>query len=305
MSQVCAESDISSEFATAESNCGSQGTELDTNDRFPGLAQTGSDRAQSPEHVDKSDCETRLSELAKSYVASELEYSINALFDLVPVLQSTADRILARRLQQLSAIHTAPGAIFINRIYQRYPQADPRIVQRLAKGAFKSYLGFMNIREGVLRDTEEQINDLHSGNGSVGTFKDRSAQRTTTFKDSGLPTSSWKSPLPHEPTKNALNTGPDRGLATWPPPYEPIPPFLRHRDVRKLQGQGQDSEVSASVYTVASPDAELLGWKGLRPPPLPTIQPGSPFCCPICKSTQAITSAAQWEYVLVYGVVEC
>lgn len=217
-----------------------------------------------------------------SFIVSELEYITNALFDLIPALELAVDTILTRRRKQLklSVMYKGPLTIYTNRIHQRYPEADPKIIERLAEGVLNCYKKILK-----MGDLELQV---------ASSIKREAEPEKGSFRDSGLATSTQPviaqriTPQPTGPPITTKRHLPD------PEDHGKIP--LPHPKVRVIQRVGQPSVASsATIFSGAKSLKTMLGLDHLKPPPIPLTYGEKSFKCPICLRDQKIVDKASWE----------
>lgn len=217
-------------------------------------------------------------EATDTFIVSELEYITNALFDLVPALELAVDTILTRRRKQLSVMHMYKGplTIYINRIHQRYPDAGPQIIERLAEGVLNCYEEILKKEAPEVQAASSVTRDAEPEKGS--------------FRDSGLATLSWlASGQRVAPQETGAPIAMKRHLV---PGETPLP----HPKVRVLQRVGQPSVASgATVFSGAKSLKTLLGVNHLKPPPIPIRYGQKSFECPICLRDQKMSDKVSWE----------
>ncbi|KAF8534213.1 hypothetical protein BDD12DRAFT_809549 [Trichophaea hybrida] len=146
-------------------------------------------------------------ESTSSCLVPGLEYISNALFELAPVLESTMDVILARRRNQMAVIDLAPLTIYINRIQQRYPDADSRVIERLSRGTLECYLRINSDESNF--DPQQRLQHLMSPSAWTETPSVHPHEPKTEFRDSALASSSWRSPHDQQPSNDIVG---ERGV---------------------------------------------------------------------------------------------
>lgn len=255
------------------------------------LSEKGSDTSYNEYSENTAAFSETASQDGTIWLTSELDYITSALFDLVPILDSTMDIILARRRDQLSVIHQSPLAIYINRIRQRYPNADSQLIERLAIGTLESYVRINSDQPQL--DPQLDL-ELHiQPKNIVAEPMSRAPENKTKFHDSGL-----ASTFEINPNIDKIDSG-KRGVKRK---SEQVPHLamveLEHRSIRSIKRSAREkapSQRSATIYSAMLPDLETLGCDHIKPPPIPIFETIDGFTCPICKKFERIGTKDIWE----------
>ena len=117
-------------------------------------------------------------------VAEDLKTDAQCLMELDPLFRDPVlDLASQKQKQHLEAIDWTPETAFCDKVQQRFPKAEPTLVERLGKANWARFLRCQEIRNSVEMGTLSQINAA-SDKGEDGTVA-----ASSKYHDSGLGTS--------------------------------------------------------------------------------------------------------------------
>ena len=117
-------------------------------------------------------------------VAEDLKTDAQCLMELDPLFRDPVlDLASQKQKQHLEAIDWTPETAFCDKVQQRFPKAEPTLVERLGKANWARFLRCQEIRNSVEMGTLSQTNTA----GNQG--EDGTVAASSRFHDSGLGTS--------------------------------------------------------------------------------------------------------------------
>ncbi|KAI5820051.1 hypothetical protein BZA77DRAFT_341707 [Pyronema omphalodes] len=223
---------------------------------------------------------THLTIYSNSSQIQELESIVNSLFDLSPILESAAERIIRREsmLKELEICSDPQLISYVNIIRNKFPNAEKSVVEITAQGALNCW---NRLFSGKINDVE--IEDLEPVQTRVS-FKE--SQHLNTFKDSGIGSSAPQGTTTaasyvHDP----LNSS---GILHQDMDFTPVMAPMERIALRAPTAPTAPSIISETTTTSVS-IARLIPSR----PKVDSFTGG--FICPLCKIHQNISSDKTWE----------